>query len=74
MLSDIGGFSEVAALGAARTFPAGDATALREALVALLGDEQERAELAGAAAAAASGAFSWDAAARATLELYAALT
>ena len=38
LLSDVGGFPEVAATGAARTFPAGDVGALRDALSELLGD------------------------------------
>jgi glycosyltransferase involved in cell wall biosynthesis len=73
VLTDIGGFAEVAALGAARAVPAGDAGALHAALSALLADARGRAELAAAAAGAAAGPFSWDAAARATLDLYAAL-
>ena len=32
LLSDVGGFPEIAATGAARTFPAGDPSALRSAL------------------------------------------
>lgn len=70
VLSDIGGFAEVAALGAARTIPAGDAAALHDALTTLLADEPARAELAAAAGAAAAGPFSWDSTARATLALY----
>ena len=38
LLSDVGGFPEVAATGAARTFPAGDARALHDALRELLAD------------------------------------
>ena len=38
LLSDVGGFPEVAATGAARTFPAGDAAALHGALAELLAD------------------------------------
>ena len=38
LLSDVGGFPEVAATGAARLFPAGDAGALRDALRELLDD------------------------------------
>src|ERR1035438_541545 len=38
LLSDVGGFPEVAATGAARTFPTGDAGALHRALRELLGD------------------------------------
>jgi len=70
VLSDIGGFSEVAALGAARLVPPDDPGALRDALSALLGDPREREMLASAAAAAAAGPYSWDEAARATIALY----
>jgi glycosyltransferase involved in cell wall biosynthesis len=73
VLSDIGGFAEVAELGAARSVPAGDAGALHTALLTLLSDEPARRALAAAARATAAGPFSWDAAARATLALYAAL-
>ncbi len=70
VLSDVGGFSEVAALGAARLVPPEDPAALRDALVALLADPPARARLAAAARAAASGPYSWDEAARSTLALY----
>ena len=45
LLSDVGGFPEIAATGAARTFPAGDAVALRAALRELLDDERARTAL-----------------------------
>jgi glycosyltransferase involved in cell wall biosynthesis len=70
VLSDVGGFAEVASTGAARLVPAGDPQALRETLEWLMADEGERARLAAAAAQAASERYSWDAAGRATLELY----
>jgi glycosyltransferase involved in cell wall biosynthesis len=70
LLTDIGGFGEVAAAGAARVVPPGDAEALREGLQQLLGNEAERARLAAAARAAASGVYSWEAAAASTLRLY----
>jgi len=73
LLSDVGGFPEVAATGAARTFPSGDAAALHAALVDLLGDEAQRSALAAGARAAAAGPYSWAQAARGTLELYASL-
>jgi glycosyltransferase involved in cell wall biosynthesis len=73
LLSDVGGFPEVAATGAARTFPSGDAAALHWALVDLLGDEAARTALAAGAHAAMAGPFSWRQAARATLELYESL-
>jgi glycosyltransferase involved in cell wall biosynthesis len=70
VVSDVGGFSEVAAHGAARLVPPGDPEALRAALVALIGDPAAREALGTAALAAARGPYSWDAAARTTLELY----
>ena len=74
LLSDVGGFPDVAATGAARLVAAGDAEALHAALVDLLGDPGARAELAAAATVAAREHFSWDAIARAHLDLYAGLT
>jgi glycosyltransferase involved in cell wall biosynthesis len=70
VLSAVGGFPEVAATGAARLVAPGDTEALAAALVELTGDDGARAELATAARAAAAGPFSWDEAARLTLELY----
>lgn len=73
LLSDVGGFPEVAQRGAARCFPAGDARALREALEELLASPDELARMAAAASAAAAGDYSWEAIAARTLELYEAL-
>jgi len=73
LLSDVGGFPEIAATGAARTFPTGDACALREALSELLDDPAGRSEMAERASAAAAGPYSWEAIARRTLDLYQAL-
>jgi glycosyltransferase involved in cell wall biosynthesis len=70
VLSAVGGFPEVAAAGAARLVPPGDTAALAAALSELTGDEAARAELAEAASRAAAGPFSWDEAARRTLDLY----
>jgi glycosyltransferase involved in cell wall biosynthesis len=70
VLSAVGGFPEVAATGAGRLVPPGDVAALAAALSELAGDEGARAELAVAAARAAAGPFSWDEAARLTLDLY----
>ena len=70
LLSDVGGFPEVAATGAARTFPAGDVPALRTALRELLSDPAALSAMAERARAAAAGPYSWDAIARRTLELY----
>ncbi len=73
ILSDIGGFPEVAAAGAARLVAPDDPQALRQALSTLLADRGERGRLADAARAAAAGPYSWDEAARLTLALYRAL-
>jgi glycosyltransferase involved in cell wall biosynthesis len=70
LLSAVGGFPEVAATGAARLVTPGDALALAAALSELTGDEAARSELAAAAARAAAGPFSWDEAARLSLDLY----
>jgi glycosyltransferase involved in cell wall biosynthesis len=73
LLSDVGGFPEIAATGAARTFPAGDAKALRSALQRLLGDAGALSEMGERARAAATGRYSWSEVARRTLDLYQAL-
>jgi glycosyltransferase involved in cell wall biosynthesis len=73
LVSDVGGFAELAASGAARAFPAGDARALHEALQALLCDPAERAAIAGRAREVALERYSWDRIAARTLELYGAL-
>lgn len=70
VLSDIGGFAEVAELGAAERVAAGDPGALHDALARLIASPDERARLAAAAARAAADAYSWEAAAAATLALY----
>ena len=73
LLSDVGGFPEVAAQGAARTFPAGDAAALNAALRELVADPTALAELACGARAAATGTYSWNEIGKRTLALYDAL-
>jgi glycosyltransferase involved in cell wall biosynthesis len=70
IVTDVGGFPEVASAGAAALVPAGDPLALREALTRVLDDGAERERLARGAAAAAAGPYSWDEAARRTLVLY----
>ena len=70
LLSDVGGFPEIARTGAARTFPAGDAGALHGALLELLGDQAARAAMSGRARALAAGECSWDEIGRRTLALY----
>lgn len=60
LLSDAGGFPEIAALGAARTFPTGEAAALRSALEELVASRRKRRRLARAARRASAGALSWE--------------
>jgi glycosyltransferase involved in cell wall biosynthesis len=71
LLTDVGGFPEVAATGAAELVPPGDPDALRDALARLIADPQRRAELAAASARAAHERYGWDAIARRHLDLYA---
>jgi len=73
LLSDVGGFAEVAAGGLARAVPVGDAAALRAALEQLLGDAGARAALAARARAAAAGEYGWEPIAERTLALYRSL-
>ena len=73
VVSDVGGFAEVAAAGAARLVPPDDPGALRDAVQRLLADPQEREGLAQGALTAASGAYSWREAAAETLALYSEL-
>jgi glycosyltransferase involved in cell wall biosynthesis len=73
LLSDVGGFPEIAATGAARSFPAGDAGALHDALRELLDDEPARAALGARAAELAVGEYSWRAIAQRTIALYESL-
>jgi glycosyltransferase involved in cell wall biosynthesis len=70
VLSAVGGFPEVAETGAARLVPPGDVDALADVLEELTADEAARAELGAVAERAAAGPYSWDEAARRTLELY----
>ncbi len=70
LLSDVGGFPEIAATGAARTFPAGDVGALHDSLRDLLADPVALAAMGRAARAAAAGPYSWRTAARSTIALY----
>jgi glycosyltransferase involved in cell wall biosynthesis len=70
VLSDVGGFGEVAARGAAELVPPEDPDALRAVLQRLLGDPGARGRLARAAASAAAGPYSWAEAARRTLAVY----
>jgi glycosyltransferase involved in cell wall biosynthesis len=70
VVSDVGGLGELAAEGAARVVAPDDADALRDAVMTLLADPQEREGLAWGALTAAKGAYSWDASAHETLALY----
>jgi glycosyltransferase involved in cell wall biosynthesis len=70
VLSAVGGFPEVAATGAARLVPPGDVEALAATLAELVADLPARTEMAAAALRAAAGPYSWDEAARLTLDLY----
>jgi len=70
LVSDVGGFAELAATGAVQLVPPGDADALREALSALLADPGRREQLGQAARHAAAGPYSWEQAAQRTLALY----
>jgi glycosyltransferase involved in cell wall biosynthesis len=70
LLSEVGGFRDIAAAGGARTFAPGDPEALRTALRALLADPSARARLATRALELADGEFSWQAIAARTLALY----
>jgi glycosyltransferase involved in cell wall biosynthesis len=70
LLSDVGGFPEIAATGAARAFPSGDAGALRGALRELLDDPATLAAMAARAREAAAGEYAWETVARRTIALY----
>jgi glycosyltransferase involved in cell wall biosynthesis len=73
VLTDVGGFPELAATGAARLVAADDPEALRAALTDLIADADARRRLGAAAAAAAVGPYSWNEAARRTLAVYRSL-
>ncbi|HWX87451.1 MAG TPA: glycosyltransferase family 4 protein [Solirubrobacteraceae bacterium] len=73
LLSDAGGFPELAGTGAARVVPAGDPGALGRALRELLADRATLTEMCVKARAAANGRYSWQAIAAAHLELYRSL-
>jgi glycosyltransferase involved in cell wall biosynthesis len=70
VVTDVGGFGEVAAAGAARPVPPGDPGALAAAIRELLADRAARERLEAGARAAAAGPYSWDAVAAQTLALY----
>lgn len=70
VLSDVGGFGEVAELGAARLAPPGDAEALAALLAELLADAAAREQMAARALEAAHGRYSWADIGRRTVALY----
>jgi glycosyltransferase involved in cell wall biosynthesis len=70
IVTDVGGFGEVAASGAAQLVPPDDPPALAATMTELLDDPEARERLAAAARAAAAGPYSWDEIARTTLGLY----
>jgi glycosyltransferase involved in cell wall biosynthesis len=70
VLSDVGGFGEVAALGAAQLVLPEDPEALRAALSSLLEDGVARARLEAAATVSARSTYSWEQAASRTMALY----
>lgn len=74
LLSDAGGFPEVESEGAATCVPAGDRSALRDALASLVADPGRRSELAAGASALASGSWSWARSAELHMALYRRLT
>jgi glycosyltransferase involved in cell wall biosynthesis len=73
VLSDVGGFGEVARAGAARLVAPGDPAALRAALLELLGDPGARERLSAAARTLAGGEWSWERVAERTKALYGTL-
>jgi glycosyltransferase involved in cell wall biosynthesis len=70
LLSDVGGFPELASTGAAKIVKAGDARALGRALRELLADRATLTEMCVRARAAANGRYSWKEIAAAHVELY----
>ena len=73
LASDVGGFRDAAAAGAARLVAPGDVAALHEALVGLLADAGERKRLSDGAQALAVGDASWERVAAQTAALYRSL-
>jgi glycosyltransferase involved in cell wall biosynthesis len=74
VLTEVGGFPEVAAEGAARVVPPGDPTALADELRTLAEDRDVRESLGRRAQAAARGSYSWREAAVSTLCVYGQVT
>jgi glycosyltransferase involved in cell wall biosynthesis len=74
LLSDVGGFPEIASSGAARLFKAGDAESLKAAIEQLLKDPASLANMAASARRVAAEEYSWGRIAARTLKLYGLLT
>ena len=70
VLTDVGGFPEIADRGAAVLTPPRDPAALATALGEVLGDDRRRADLARAAVDLAAGAYSWERIGAATKDVY----
>jgi glycosyltransferase involved in cell wall biosynthesis len=70
LLSDVGGFPDIARTGAARLVASGDPSALRGALSELLGDPEAIASMATRARVAGATEYAWPGLARRTLDLY----
>jgi glycosyltransferase involved in cell wall biosynthesis len=70
LVSDVGGFAELAERGVAHAVAPGDAAALHDALVRLLADPAALSALGERALAASRAEYGWDAIARRTLALY----
>jgi glycosyltransferase involved in cell wall biosynthesis len=70
VVSDVGGFPEIAARGAARLVSAGLVAPLAGALGDLIADPKARARLGASAAEAAAGPYSWERVAAEHLALY----
>ena len=70
VLSSVGGFPEIAELGAARLVPPEDPDALATTLNGLLTDRSARDELADAATEAAATTYSWERIGKQTMALY----
>lgn len=70
VLSDVGGFPEVARTGAAELVPPGDDAALAAALERLLGDPAVRERMSAAAERAAAGEYGWDRIGERTVAFY----
>jgi glycosyltransferase involved in cell wall biosynthesis len=70
LVSDVGGFAEIAERGAAHAVAPGDAGALHDALTGLLANPAALRALGERALAAANGDYGWQAIAQRTLALY----